>query len=88
LDEGVKADLKGIDAILRYSVPKNQRKFRKFLGICNFRQQFVLNCGSYVEPILILLCKGNKWKWTDVLQQALETLRAKFANSYQLIYPK
>ena len=69
--------------------PMNKKKkFRKFLGICNFHQQFILNSASYVEPILILFCKGNKWKWTYVLQEALETLRSKFAHSYKLIHPK
>jgi hypothetical protein len=60
---------------------------RKFLGICNFHQQFILNYSSYVEPLLLLLRKGNKWQWTDALQQAFETLRAKFAHSIQLIHP-
>jgi hypothetical protein len=72
---------------MRYPVPKNQRQLRKFLGICNFHQQFILNYSSYVEPLFALLRKGNKWQWTDALQQAFETLRAKFAHSIQLIHP-
>ena len=69
-----------------YPVPKNQRQLRKFFGICNFHQQFILNYSSYIEPLLILLRKGNKWQWTDALQQALEILKAKFAHSIQLIH--
>jgi len=46
-----------------------------------------LNFSSYVEPLLVLLRKGNKWKWTDALQQAFETLRAKFAHSILLMHP-
>jgi hypothetical protein len=84
-DEGVKADRDRIDAILRYPVPKNQQQLRKFLGICNFHKKFVLKVSSYVEPLLILLRKGNKWKRTDALQQAFEKLRGKFAQSIQLI---
>jgi hypothetical protein len=60
---------------------------RKFLGICNFHQHFILNYSKYVETLLILLRKGNKWQWTDALQQAFETLRAKFAYSVPLIHP-
>ena len=86
-DEVVKADRERIEAILRYPVPENQRQLRKFLGICNFHQQFILNFSSYVEPLLTLLHKGNRWRWTDALQQAFETLRAKFAHSLQLIHP-
>ena len=87
ISDGVKADRGGIAAILRNPVPKNQRQLRKFLGVCNFHQQFFLNYSSYIEPLLILLRKGNKWKWTDALQQAFETLRAKFAHSIQLVHP-
>jgi len=69
-DVGVKAGRERTEAILRYPVPKNQRQLRKFLGICNFHQQFIPNYSSYVEPLLILLRKGNKWQWTNALQQA------------------
>jgi hypothetical protein len=86
-DEGEKADRERIEAILRYSVPKNQRQLRKFLGTGNFRQQFILNYSSYVEPLHILLRKGNKLQWTDALQQAFETLRTKFAHSIHLTHP-
>jgi len=92
-DEGVKEDRERTEAILRYPVSKNQRQLRKFLGICNFlricnfHQQSILNYSSYVEPLIILRCKGNKWEWTDALQQTFETFRAKFAQSIQLIHP-
>jgi hypothetical protein len=86
-DEGVKADRERIEAILRYPVPKNQRELRKFLGIYNFHQQFILNYSSYAETLLILLRNGKKWQWTDALQEAFETFRATFAHSIQLIHP-
>jgi hypothetical protein len=86
-DEGVKADRERTETILRYLVQKNQRQLRKFLGIFNFNQQFILNYSTYVEPLLILLRKGNKRKWSDALQQAFETLRGKCAPSIQLINP-
>jgi hypothetical protein len=46
-----------------------------------------LSYASYVETLLILIHTGNKWKWTDALQQAFETLRAKFAHIIQLTHP-
>ena len=87
LDEGVKADHERNEAILRYPVPKNRQRLCEFPGICNFHQQLILNYSLYVETLLILLHKGNKWQWTDALQQAFEILRAKFAHSIQLIHP-
>jgi hypothetical protein len=74
-DKTVKADPERIEAILRYPVQKNQKQLRKFLGVCNFHQQFIVNYASYVEPLLVLLRKGNKWNWSSTLQNAFETLK-------------
>jgi hypothetical protein len=86
-DKTVKADPERIEAILRYPVQKNQKQLRKFLGVCNFHQQFIVNYASYVEPLLVLLRKGNKWNWSSTLQNVFETYRAKFAESIHLVHP-
>jgi hypothetical protein len=55
--------------------------------VCNFHQQFIVNDASYVELLLVLLRKGNKWSWSSTLQNPFETLRAKFADSIHLVHP-
>ena len=79
-------DKESIEAILRYPAPKNQRQLRKFLGVCKLHQQFIVNYAFYVEPLLVLLRKGNRSKWTSELQVAFETLRAKFAEYIYLVH--
>ena len=86
-DKTVRPDKERNESILRYPAPKNQRQLRKFLGVCNFHQQFIVNYASYVEPLLVLLRKGNRWRWTTELQRAFETLRSKFAESICLVHP-
>jgi len=86
-DDGVKSERERTELNFRYPVPKNQRELRKFLGICNFHQQFILNYSSFVGTLLTILRKGDKWQRTDALQKAFETLRAKFAHIIQLIHP-
>jgi hypothetical protein len=86
-DKTVRPDNERIEALLRYPTPKNQRQLRKFLGVCNFHQQFIVNYAFFVEPLLVLLRKGNKWRWTAELQCAFETLRAKFAEIIFLVHP-
>ena len=71
-DKTVRPDKERIEAILRYPAPKNQRQLRKFLGVCNFHQQFIVNYASYVEPLLVLLRKGNRWSWTTELRERLK----------------
>jgi hypothetical protein len=86
-DKTVKVGRERILAILRYPVPKNQKRLRKCLSVCNFHQMFNINYTSYVEQLLILLRKGNKWGWSSTLQNVFETLRAKFADSIHLVHP-
>jgi hypothetical protein len=78
-DKTVRPDKERSEVILKYPALKNQRQLRKFLGVCNFHQQFIANYTSCVEPLLVLLRKGNRWSWTTELQRAFETLRPKFA---------
>lgn len=80
-------DRQRIKAVLSYPAPKNQRQLRQFLGVCNYHHRFIINYASYVAPLLHLIRKCNKWKWTRDLQKAFEVLRGKIAESVQLIHP-
>jgi hypothetical protein len=60
-DKTVKPDRERIEGTRRYPVPKNQKQLRRFLGVCNYHQQCIIDCVTYVEPLLVLLRKGNKW---------------------------
>jgi hypothetical protein len=80
-------DPERIAAILNYSAPRNQKQLRQFLGTCNYHHIFIINYTEYVTPLLGLLKKGTKWKWTPEMQTAFESLREKFANTIHLIEP-
>jgi len=84
-DKTVKLGRERILTILRYPVP-NQNQLRKFLGVCNFHQTFNINYASYVQQLQVLFRKGNKWSWSSTLQNALEILRGKFADSIHLVH--
>jgi transposase InsO family protein len=86
-DRQVKVDPDRVAAILKYPAPRNQKQLRQFLGTCNYHHRFIINYADYVAPLLGLLKKGTKWKWTPELQMAFETLREKFANTIHLIQP-
>lgn len=78
-------DLERIAAILNYPAPCNQKQLRQFLGTCNYHHRFIIKYADYVAPLLGLLKKGTKWKWTPEMQISFETLREKFANTIHLI---
>jgi hypothetical protein len=85
--EALLPDEDKIKAILSYPPPRNQKQLRRFLGICNFHHHFIPNYAQFVSPLLTLLRKGTKWKWTSDLQMAFETLRDRFAHSIELVHP-
>jgi hypothetical protein len=60
---------------LSHPAPKNQRQLRQFLGVCNYHHRFIINYAQYVAPLLPLLKKGNRWRWTPELQKAFVELR-------------
>jgi hypothetical protein len=74
-----------IEAILSYPRPRNQEKLRRFLGIRNFHQQFMVIYSQYVAPVLTPLRKGSKWSWSSTMQRAFEEMREKFAYSIYLV---
>jgi len=85
--EALLPDRDRIKAILSYTPPRNQKQLRRFLGLCNFHQQFIPNYAHFFSPLLILLRKGQRWKWTSDLQRAFELLLDRFAHSTELIRP-
>jgi hypothetical protein len=86
-DKTVRPAKERTEAILRCPAPKNQTQLRKFLGVCKFHQQFIVNYASYVEPLFVQLRTGNRWSWTAELHRAFETQRSKFAYSTYLAHP-
>jgi hypothetical protein len=85
--EALVPDIDRIKAILSYPPPRNQKQLRRFLRVCNFQQQFISNYAHFVSSLLILLKKGQTWKWTSDLPQAFELLRDRFAHSIELVHP-
>jgi hypothetical protein len=60
----VKVGPQRIAAILNYPAPRNQKQLRQFLGTCKYHHRFIINYANYVAPLLELLKKGTKWRWT------------------------
>jgi len=85
--EALMPDMDRVKVILSYPLLRNQKQLRRFLAICNFPQKFMPSYAHFVSPLLILLKRGHKWKWTSDLQKAFELLRDRFAHSIELVHP-
>lgn len=86
--DGIKPDADKIQGIHDYPAPQNIKQLRGFLGVLNFSSRFSHRLASEVNPLLILLKKGTKWKWTIDDQQSFEEIKNLFVNDVLLYHPK
>jgi hypothetical protein len=77
-----------IAAVLAYPPPRNQKQLRQFLGTCNFHHRFIVRYAEYTAPLVPLLKKGVRWKWTMDHEDVFMKLRSAFANSIHLTHPR
>ena len=57
-----------ISAIMEFPRPKNPKQLKGFLGLTNFYNKFTSKYAEKTKPLLQLLKKGTKFKWTAELE--------------------
>lgn len=68
--DGVHADPKKVDAIQNWSVPKNLKELRGFLGLSGYYRRFIKDYGKISRSLTNLL-KKNSFKWESFQQLKL-----------------
>ena len=69
--QGVRGDSSKVDAIKNAPTPKNVQELRSFLGCINYYSKFVDKFSEIAFQLSLLLCKGQRWCWSDDCQNAL-----------------
>jgi hypothetical protein len=54
LKDGIVVDPKNIEAIREWSVPKNMKKFRSFMGLAGYYRRFIVGFSRIYHPITSL----------------------------------
>ena len=70
------------------SVIKNCKQLKSFIGLANYYQKFTSKYAESTVPLLKLLNKGIKWKWTKDHDQALQQVKSLFINTVVLNHPR
>ena len=68
--------------------PKASRKFRQFVGSCNFYRRHLKNFTFSSAPLTDLIKNETKWQWTEKEQAALEEIKGKLKNCLILGVPR
>lgn len=72
--EGVAVDLEKIQAMVEWSIPKNLRELRGFLGLTGYYRKFISHYSQIAHPLTDQL-KKDAFGWTEKATTAFETLK-------------
>lgn len=86
--DGIKATPEKVSAILNFPTPKNQKQLKGFLGLTNFYNRFTSKYAEYTQPLLKLLQKGIKFKWTQEIDDQFNTVKQLFVDTVMLKFPR
>ena len=66
--------------------PKNVKQVQSILGFFNFYTRFARNYAEATLPLLKLTRKGEKFKWTEEQENALNRMKKLFIDNIMLKY--
>ena len=84
--DGVRVDLKKIEAMQDWLHPKTLKILRGFLGLTGYYRKFVKNYGKIATPLIALL-KKNSFTWTPATAQDFQTLKTTMCTTRVLALP-
>ena len=85
-NEGIKIDLKKVEAIIQWGSPTNLHNTWAFLGFINFYQRFIKSYSDIVTPIVRLTKKEVLFNWDDACEKAFQRLKTSFTSAPILQY--
>ena len=85
---GLECDPNKLSAVANWIPPSTIKGVREFLGFTGYYRRFVPDYSTVAQPLVRLLGKDCKFKWTDVCQDAFKALRALLIKAPVLAFPK
>lgn len=85
--EGIRTTPEKVAAILNFPSPKNPKQLKGFLGLTNYYNRFTAKYAEYTQPLLHLLQKGVKFKWSPQHEEQFKVIKQLFIKTVMLKFP-
>ena len=85
---GLECDPNKLSDVANWIPPSTIKGVREFLGFTGYYRRFVPDYSTVAQPLVRLLGKDCKFKWTDACQDAFKALRALLIKAPVLAFPK
>lgn len=66
--------------------PENVSELRTFLGLANYYNKFISNLASILHPLNKLLCKGQKFHWTENCERSFIHIKSEILKDNTLVH--
>ena len=86
-ENGVKPDLKKIEADSNFPRPKKSKNIKQFLGLAGYYRRFIPNFSKVVKPLTQLLKKDVAFKRMENQEDAFNALKTALTTEHILQYP-
>ncbi|GFV93573.1 retrovirus-related Pol polyprotein from transposon 297 [Trichonephila clavipes] len=73
--KGIEVDQDKTAAIQNIPSPRNLKQLQSFLQTCSWYRKFIPNFSDIARPFSNWSKKSTAWKWTEIEQQAFQTLK-------------
>ena len=82
---GIRTNDKKVADILQIPAPKNVKDIESFIGGINYYSKYIPDMATIANPLYRLLTKDQQWEWTDLHNQAFNSLKMKLTTAPVLI---
>ena len=72
---GLKTDLKKVEAIIKIEQPADVPAVQRFIGLVKYLSKFLQDLSELCEPLRGLKHKKAKWNWTQEQVDAFEKMK-------------
>ena len=83
--EGTAVDPTKVQSVTEWLAPTSVGEIRSFIGLAGYYQRFIENFSKIAKPMMELLKKDTKFKWTEECEASFQELKKRLTSAPVLI---